>query len=256
MNVKPKRETISDDLIRDDFSGWELLNRENISYLKQLPGIYEISIYNPTININIVVYVGESGIDLKERLMDHCIRFRYLNGKPRSSNIYNELNQISHRWNKYFRFIYLNSRKISKSEEGKLLNSYDYAWNIQDNNKLNRRQINWNEYENNYYKFKINEIESSLQNYQRSDLFGLYTNMNNVKLKMKLSLTPKEYYEFISTIFLIFKTSSEQRSRFKYPTRRSIIRNQKLEKQNQLNEEIDKTEQKLLSERELQKRKR
>lgn len=107
-------------------------------------GIYEISFENSLEEVQkrkgkqrdvIPVYLGMSN-DVCERLKDHFHGKRMLDGDLRTSNI--ELLTLDCKKRNrplYFRWIPCESREEAKKMESKLLERYDYAWNLDENGK-------------------------------------------------------------------------------------------------------------------------
>jgi hypothetical protein len=125
------------------------LDTSNIESIKScLPGIYEIALRlctshgtkkEPKIKYDeklTVVYVGMSS-DLRERLLDHFKGDRITQeGYRRISNIGNEIQDSRKKgyW-VYYRYWECENEGIAKQLESDMLSRYDYAWNIEENDK-------------------------------------------------------------------------------------------------------------------------
>ena len=134
---KPKREYLVDQ--NDVFynSHWLPLILVNLQYIPNDPAVYEIAQSRSGTGAT-CAYVGHTG-NLKERLLDHCLKER----KGRSpSNIRHKTREAeSNKFDIFFRYSIMKSKGHAEAIEQNLLDSFDYAWNLMDNEKTERRTI-------------------------------------------------------------------------------------------------------------------
>ena len=134
--IRHPRENVQDNSIQCDFSVWQDLTKTNVNNASSLPGIYEIAIYKPNcIDEKKTTYLGMS-CHLSERLKDHLLGKRFFMGDIRTSNIHPAIKISKKRNYKIaFRFFEMKTKKLAKEFESLLLLTFDYAWNIDENDK-------------------------------------------------------------------------------------------------------------------------
>lgn len=113
-----------------------------LSKLKEEPAVYEIAQKSKNDKEPVATYVGMTGNSL-ERLSCHCHGVIQLgNGKTGISNIKNKIKTARDQgYMIMFRFRTLNSVEEAADYESYLLEHYDYAWNLKDNDKWKRRNV-------------------------------------------------------------------------------------------------------------------
>ncbi len=130
------RENVQDNSIQCKFSEWQDLNKTNVNNASTSPGIYEIAIYKPNhIDEKKTTYLGMS-CHLSERLKDHLLGKRIFMGNIRTSNIHHVIKISKKRKYKIaFRFFEMKTKELAKEFESYLLLTFDYAWNLDENDK-------------------------------------------------------------------------------------------------------------------------
>jgi hypothetical protein len=136
---KPDRQvTIIDQ--KDSFfqQCWYFLVKENVENIPNSPGVYELS-YSKRDTLPVCAYVGHSG-NLKERLQDHLYGERITPyGMFRKSNIQDEKSFTESKGFHFsFRYILCKSKGHAECIEQSYLSSFNYMWNLKDNNKQER----------------------------------------------------------------------------------------------------------------------
>jgi hypothetical protein len=136
---KPKRELIGD--VNNIFqkANWILFSVKTIKELAEQPGIYEIAQKSKKGNA-LCTYVGMSK-NLRERLMLHHRGFMIINKKKRKSNIFEEKLNAQINGNQIYFRVLLTKIEESIEFEKILLKNFDYAWNLEENEKTQRRTI-------------------------------------------------------------------------------------------------------------------
>jgi hypothetical protein len=136
---KPKRELVGDVNNIFEKSKWILFNVKSVKELAQQSGIYEIAQKSSKGN-PLCTYVGMSK-NLRERLMLHHRGFMIINKKKRKSNIFEEKLNAQINGNQIFFRVLMTKIEDAVEYEKILLKNFDYAWNLEENEKTKRRTI-------------------------------------------------------------------------------------------------------------------
>ncbi len=115
------------------------LEEKSIRLIKtNTPGIYELGRRKRLDGRLDVCYLGMSS-DLRERLLDHCLGERSVDGFRRKSHISGEMERIRKLGHHlFYRFTPKETTKEAEQSESEILAAYDYVWNIDQNGKERR----------------------------------------------------------------------------------------------------------------------
>jgi hypothetical protein len=139
--LKPDRKVTvdQDDPFFQQF--WYFFTKENVDNVPNSSGVYELS-YSRSDMLPVCVYVGHSG-NLQERLLDHLFGERISsNGTFRKSNLRDEkIFAEANGCHFSFRYLLCKSKGHAECLEQSFLSSYNYFWNLKDNDKQERIMV-------------------------------------------------------------------------------------------------------------------